>query len=78
MKGTGWGFPYMVSLNPTKTVAQREGADSRAHFGPLDLETGWSNPGNKKVLVKGTGWGFPYMVSLKPTKTVAQSEGADG
>ena len=45
VKGTGWGFPYMVSLQPTKTVAQSEGADSRAHFGPLDLETGWSNPG---------------------------------
>ena len=26
MKGIGWGFPYMVSLKPTKTVAQSEGA----------------------------------------------------
>ena len=40
VKGTGWGFPYKVSLKPTKTVAQGEGADSRAHFGPLDPETG--------------------------------------
>ena len=48
VKGNGWGFPYMVSLKPTKTVAQGEGADSRAHFGPLDLETGWSNPGKKR------------------------------
>ena len=45
VKGIDWGFPYMVSLKPTKTVAQREGADSRAHFGPLDLETSWSNLG---------------------------------
>ena len=44
VKGTGWGFPCMVFLKSTKTVAQSEGADSRAHFGPLDLETGWTNP----------------------------------
>ena len=24
------------------------GADSRAHFEPLDLETGWSNPGKER------------------------------
>ena len=59
VKGTGWGFPYMVPLKPTKTMVQSEGADSRAHFGLLDLETGWSKPWRFKVVVKGTGWGFP-------------------
>ena len=39
---------WNVSPKSTKPVAQREGADSRAHFGPLDLETGWSNPGKKR------------------------------
>ena len=48
VKGTAWAFPYMVPLKQTKTVAQREGADSRAHFGRLDLETVWSNPGNSR------------------------------
>ena len=32
VKGTGWGFPFMVPLKQSKIVAQREGADSRAHF----------------------------------------------
>ena len=34
---TGWG-----------PAALKQGADSRAHFGPLDLETGWSNPGKER------------------------------
>ena len=59
----------MSPLKETKIVAQSEGADSRAHIGPLDLEN--------TALVKGTGWDFPYMDPLKETKTVAHSEGAD-
>ena len=32
-----------------KVVTPPDGeADSRAHFGPLDLEAGWSNPGKKR------------------------------
>ena len=38
MKGTSWGFAYMAPLKETKPVAESEGADSRAHFGPLDIE----------------------------------------
>ena len=39
----------MGPLKETKTVAKSEGADSRAHFGPLDLETNATIPGKTSL-----------------------------
>ena len=49
MKGTSWGFPYMGPLKETKTVAHSERADSRAHFGPLDLEIDATIPSKTRL-----------------------------
>ena len=49
MKGTGWGFPYMGPLKETKTVAQSEGADSGAHFRPLEPLTYATIPSKIKL-----------------------------
>ena len=49
MKGTSWGFPYMGPLKETKTVAESEGADSRAPCGPLDLENDATIPGKTRL-----------------------------
>ena len=34
VKGTGWGFPYMVPLKPTKTVAYCNLLFPRHHVSP--------------------------------------------
>ena len=49
MKGIGRGFPYVGPLKEMKIVAQSEGADSRAQFGPLDLEPDATTPGKTRL-----------------------------
>ena len=72
VKGTGWGFPYMVLLKPSKTVVQSEGRIVEHTLDP------WiSKPVAAILAIQGSGERYWLGLSIHGSIETKQNSGAE-